>query len=915
MNNRARANALGSLRPPRLASVLTALVVDPSLRAAVLADLLAIYGARRARDGRLAATRWYWAQTMRTIVAWLRGGTRSEPPHRSEGPVRRTAALDRWTQDIRFGCRLMARRPAVTAIAALTIAVGVGANLTVFTIINGTMLSPPRHVQRPEELVTVWQSYEGQPMLIPWPRFAAYDERNEVFSGMAAYGRLPLHLRASGERSRVQGALVSGGYFDLVGLTAHRGRLLERTDDRVPGAHPAVVISHSLWTRWGRPDAVVGTRVSINGHDFDVVGVAPVRFRGIDVGDDTEVWLPAAMQQVAMASETDLLSHPLSAWSSTFARLRDGVSLDVAQERMSHLAASLQAEREVFGGGEVLLFERFWISPYLRDDLMELHRMLAAVVGLVLVLACANVANLLLAEGLNRRGEIAMRRALGATRGRVLLQLVVEGVLLSGCGSIAGLILAGIAARWIAATRLSANLPLENVNLSIDHRVLLTTLVLTLVSGTAFALLPALHVTSRRLPLRPAAAAAGEGCGRGRLRSALVGGQVALSFALLVGAGMLVRTLVQLQGVDPGFAVDELATFAVDFELEGYDEPRGRQLAGELLRRLALIPGTEATAGSNLVPFRPAGAQRSRGVSVVFLEGDRVPAAVGDNAGPDGRILVAAGSVTGDYFRTMGTPLVAGRRFTAADDRTAAPVAMVSAKLAGDFWPGESAVGRSLRVDSKDSEPVEIVGVVADQNLSSLENRQRLLFRPFQQVYTPDMTIVLRSSRAPAELLAAIRAAVADVDSGLVVYGLETMTARVQRSLAQPLLLARLTGLFGLLALALAAVGLYGSLARLVNERVPELGVRIVLGARRRDLLTMVLRHGLGLIALGLLVGLPISWMLVRLFDTTIHGVARVDPTAIAVAAVVMAVSGGLACALPALRAARIDPVDSLRRL
>jgi len=964
----------GACSPPSWARSVIESIVRPSLRAAVLADLEWLFRRRLEAEGRRAARWWYRGQAARTVAAALCGqmrrghadeGTRrnearSEAPGGSAsgraarpvvGALRGELAgdggatcgrapseppgngqphgfgLGHLSQDLRFALRLMGQRPGATAIALLTIALGIGANVTVFSLINGTLLSPPPRVDDPHELVLVYHAYEGTPMPIPYPRFAAYRERNEAFEAMASYAHVPLHLRSGDRAERVTGALVSGDFFRALGVDAARGRFIGPDDDQTPGAHPVAVISHSLWrTRFGgRPD-VAGMELAVNGHPFTVIGVAPPGFRGLEVGDKTDVWVPAAMQKQAMASDTDLLSHPLSTWSITFARLRDGVDKAAAEERMTTLAAALQEQQVNFGGNSVLLFGDIWVSPYLRGDLVEFNRILAVVVGVVLLLACANVANLMLAEALRRRDEIATRVALGATRWRLVRQLTAEGFLLAAFGSAGGLLLAAGATRLLGSFELWPQLSLADVNLSIDARVLAATVALALVAGVLFALLPALQAASAAGGRSTGGGVRG-GKGAARMRGALVVLQVTASFALLVGAGLLVRTLIEIGRIDLGFRGDDVATFVVDLELEGHDQAAAELVYGDILRRLRQVPGVISAAATDLAPFTPVGFLRSSGATFAFLDGNRVPEGMEGRAGPDGRLLVGLGSATPVYFETLDIPLVAGRRLDERDGRGGSPVVIVSETLAETFWPGENPIGQTFRLDADvasgfahgdaDGMPfVEVVGVFGDVKMGNptSENWQRLVYLPLAQSYQPALTFVVRTAADPRGWLSPIREAVAAVDPDLVVYGLETMQDRVDRSLGERRLTTNLLVAFGALALILAAVGLYGVLAHSVSRRTREIGVRVAVGAGRADLLALVFRGGLGLVAIGLVAGIPAAWGLSRIFASTLYGVSTFDPGAFALAALTLLAASLLACTVPALRATRIDAVTALRR-
>jgi predicted permease len=813
------------------------------------------------------------------------------------------ALLDSLAQDVRLGLRALRMRPGFTAVGLVSLALGIGANTAVFTLVNQAFLRR-LPVAAPEELISL-QNDTSRSMFpaFSYPNYEDYRDRNDAFTGLIAYRFAPLSVSHDGRAERVWGYLVSGNYFEILGIEPALGRLLSKGDDVLPGGHPVAVLSHRSWvSRFGGTPSIIGTDVGINGRSYTIVGVAAPGFDGTELIAEPEVFLPIAMQAVIDRRYDSLDDRSLEIFYVQ-GRLRPGIGRARAQASLDSIALELEREHpRINQGKKVSLSPAGLMSGRMRSGLLGFSGLLMAVVGFALLLACTNLANLLLARAAERRREIGMSLALGAGRMRLVRRLLVECVVLSAAGGMLGFLLALWLVRLVALYRPSFDFPLA-WDLEVDWRVAFFTFFVSLAAGLLFGLLPALRITR----VGPRAALQEEPSEKWALRwsrgGALVVFQVALSLLLLVGSGLAGRGLKQAQAVSLGFDPARAAEVSFDLGLQGYEEARGREIQKELLARVRTLPGVAAAAVANFVPV-DLHFSRTR----LFIEGAPVPERVSEAP------ITFVSRVSPGYFPAMTTRVVAGRDFTETDEESSTRVALVSEALANRFWPGEDPLGKRLSLGSPDAPRVEVVGVAEDGKYASLnEEPQPFVYLPIRQAYSGSTTIVVRAASDPGLLLPSIQAEIQRLDPAIAVYGARVLAERLALPLFPARIAAALFGVFGVLSLSLAAVGIYGVISQMVSRRRREIGIRVALGARRKDVLTLAMSAGLIPTLVGILAGTGAALLLTRWMTSLLFGVSPKDPwTFTSTAAVLLAVAA-LACFIPARRAAKAAPMASLR--
>jgi len=832
-------------------------------------------------------------------------------------------------QDVRFGIRMLLKKPAFTLIAVLSLALGIGANTAIFSLLDVVMLkSLP--VQEPEKLVLFGKGESmgvtnGFPNdswdLFSYPFYREVQKHPDVFSGVAAVLSLPWSVHGTlntngskGEIEKIDAQLVSGTYFSVLGVNASLGRTLTDADDQNPGAHPVAVISHAWWERrFAHDQAVVGKTFSIDEVTYTIIGVAPKEFFGTTVGQLPDIWVPLAMEQKMPPAYWNGREDKSFQSLILIGRLRNGVSTEQASAAVNLLFK--QSLQELVGAQpsaerlQDIQRARIELTPASRG-LSELRRefslslkILMAVVGLVLLIACANVANLSLSQAAARRKEFAVRLAVGAGRGRLIRQLLTESVLLASMGGLAGIMLAWWGSRVLV---LMASASAEAVPLDVtpNLRILGFTLVASLLSAIIFGTVPALRA-SRIEP--NSSLKAGTGAARTTLQSplgkALVVAQVALSLLLLVGAGLFVRTLINLHNVASGFNQENVVLFQVDTAAAGYKEGDVR-LAGllrEVEEKVKTVPGVQAASFSFFVFNQGAW------TSKVFTR---------DQGPPEGQSRIVRNNVVGpDYFTTMGIPLMLGRGFGPLDTDKSQKVAVISEAMAQRFFPNSSPLGKRFGIDGpKSLEQLEIIGVVKDAKYGTLTEEMRpMAYYPHAQRSQPLSNFVVRFSGAPEPQIPQVREAIGQVNRNLPIDDVVTLSEHVGRSLVQQKLIARLASFFGLLALLLACVGLYGVMSYAVARRTNEIGIRMALGAQRASVLWLVLREALTLVLVGLVIGLLTSFAATKTASTLLFGLKPNDPLTVTLATSLLVVVATFAGYLPARRAARVDPITALR--
>ncbi|HEX7312592.1 MAG TPA: ABC transporter permease [Pyrinomonadaceae bacterium] len=805
-------------------------------------------------------------------------------------------------KDFRYGARRLARSPGFTLVAVISLALGIGANTAIFSLVN-TALLRPLPVERPGQIVSLANAAGGRAFpAFSYPNYRDFRDRGaDVFDGLYAYRFAPLSVSHEGTSERLWGYEVTGNYFDVLGVRAALGRVLTPDDDRLPGAHPVCVLSYEGWQRrFGADPSVVGKSLIVNGRGFTVVGVLPRGFYGTEIIAAPELWFPMSMQAEIEMGNSWLDKRGVENILIQ-GRLKPGVGQERAQATLDALALQLEREfPEVNEGRRVMLSPPGFFGGMFRGAVLGFTGLLMVVVAFVLLLACTNLANLLMARSAERRKEIAMRLALGASRPRLVRQLMVESMLLSLVSGVAGMLLAYWLVQLAVGLKPPVDVPLA-IDLHLDYRVMAFTCVVSLLTGVLFGLLPAWQAT--KVDLLPALRdeTASGGFRRSRLKSVLIVLQIALSLVLLVGGGLMLRALQRAQTLDLGFEPKNAVEVSFDLRLQGYDEARGRDFQKRLLERVRALPGVRA---AGLVDLAPVDLHFSR--DSVFVEGQvrerdaKAPRAMTSRAGPG-------------YLQAMSTRLVRGRDFDERDDEKAPQVALVNETFARRFWPGEEPLGRRFRLGGPGAPPTEVVGVIGDGKYAGLnEEPQAYVVRPLAQVYTGMNTLILRTDGDARELLAAVRKEARQLDPHLPVSG-----KSLEERLAMPLLPIRvaavLLGGFGLLALLLAAVGIYGVMSHAVSRRTREIGIRVALGARGSNVLRLVLGQGMAPVLVGVALGLLAALGLARLAGSLLFGVSASDPlTYVGVAALLTGVAL-LACYVPARRATKIDPMAALR--
>jgi predicted permease len=802
--------------------------------------------------------------------------------------------------DLRFGVRNLIARPSFALVAVLLLGVGIGANATVYAWIENFILKPLPGVAALDEVVALHGTTRTRrDISMSYPNFADLAARRpESVRHLAAFRQIAVNVRAGEAPERAWGEIVTGEYFALLGVTPHLGRVLGVEDDRVPDGHPVVVLSHRYWTRrFASNPSIVGSPVAVNGTSFTVVGVAADDFRGGFPAMATDLWMPMMMQR-AVYPGNQLVARG-NAWLSVLARLAPGATMDQARAGLSSVAAQLATEYPGINTDRGIAVYTLATDPQTAAGLFgPIFGVLAVVTGVVLLIVCANLASLLLVRGAARQREFAVRLALGASRTRLVRQLIVEHLVLAIAGAFAGVLFAIWASRAFGLLVPPTPQPVD-ASVAIGPGLVLVSLALALATTTIFGVLPALSLSRPALAptLKESRGAIG-GRARTRVRSTLVASQVALSTLLLAAAVLFGRTLVNAQQVDPGFDLTHGLIASLDLQSGGYDAARGVPFLEALVERVDAIPGVEAAAISRDLPLR-------------FGSGSDTSADIEGYTPAEGEeITLGYDRISPDFFRVLGAPLVAGRTFTAQDTAQAPRVVIVNETMARRYWKDGNAVGRRMNI----GEWVTVVGVVGDMTYGTPGSRTGPYFyMPISAYYRPDVTLTVRATSDAATLAEPVRAALRSLDPGLPLFDVRTMADRREMVVFLPRLAATLlAGLSGVAGL-LAAIGLYGLLAFVVAQRRPEIGVRLALGARPIDVRRMVVRQGMRLAVAGVAMGLGLAFLAMPLAASQLVGVSARDAASYAGAATVLLLAAFAASHWPARRAASVDPVDALR--
>jgi macrolide transport system ATP-binding/permease protein len=816
--------------------------------------------------------------------------------------------METLLKDIRFGLRMLLKNPGFTVVAVVSLALGIGANTAIFSIINSFLLAP-LPVTEPQRLVSIFTTDQKNPGPLPVSHYNLLDYRDktDVWESMLAYNFAAVNLnRSTGEGRQLFAMVATGNYFDVLGVKPLYGRTFLPDEDRTLGTHPVTVLSYGCWQRdFGGDPELIGKTISLNRRDFTVVGITPKDFMGTDLGGSPDLWVPMMMHREIQPDLDTFYDGRRGLAFNVIGRLKAGVALPQAQAAMGALASELEKQYPQDNEGRnvrlvPLLVAR--LDPQGDGQTIATSAILMSIVGIVLLIACANVANLLLARATRRRREIAIRVAIGATRARLIRQLLTESLVLSLIGGVIGL----LAAFW-TKDLISSLVPFGGGpnagQIQLDHRVVLFTLAITLVSGLIFGLAPALQAS--RTDLVPTlkgdiTVPVGQRGFRLNLRKALVILQVALSLFALITAGLFVRSLEKARAVSPGFIIDKVVLMGFNLGREGYSQAQALQFHRLLLERVTQVPGVQT---ATIARDRPVsfGLLRS-----VFLEGQE--------PGPGGRgVLVQTNDVGGRYFETLGIPVIRGRDFAETDDEKAPQVVIVNEVMARRFWPEQEALGKRFKFFG-DQDYRQVVGIARDVKVTSLTERPRpLVYLPIQQDYAPQVTLHVRAAGDATALVTALRREIQTLDPHLSVLNVETMSERVNQSLQGERTQATLLGSAGVMALLLASIGLYGVMSYMVAQRTREIGIRMALGASRGNVLGLVLKQGATLVSAGVGLGLGAAYGLTRLVASSLFGITAVDPLTFAGTSLLLLLVSLAASYLPARRAMKVDPIIALR--
>ena len=807
-------------------------------------------------------------------------------------------------QDVRYGLRLLIKNPGFAAVAILSLTLGIGANAAIFTLVDNVLLKP-LPVEEPNQLALVLSSRpKGLNYNFSYPLYKGMRDQNEVLSGLLAYSPVSLSFSSGDQPELIDGELVSGNYFSLLGVKPAVGRLFHPEDDQTPGAHPVAVLSYGLWQRrlGGDPD-VIGKTLKLNRYDYTVVGVAPEGFTGIYIGSPAEIWVPLMMQQQAESRYGALLDKPDAGWLYMLGRLKKGITLAQSEAGLNTLYRHLQESFNRPVEDQITLRSGRQGHSQLPSDLSLPLWLLMGGVGLVLLIACANIANLLLARASARSKEIAIRLAIGAGRGRLIRQLMTESLMLAFIGGAGGMILAFWSTDLLSALLPSDGFSPVRLDLSLDVRVLGFTFLLSLMTGILFGLAPALNASKPDLVtmIKEETARFGRGVGRFGLRNILVVTQVALSLLLLVGAGLFVRTLQNLRGLDLGFNSRNVLFLSVDLPKQGYTTEQSLEFYRQMIERAGSLPGVRSAAWASVPPVNAGGSRATLAIE-------------GYTPQPDEDMEFNFLTIGPGYFQTLGFPIVRGREFNEQDKIGSPGGFIINETMARRYFPDEDPVGKRLSMSGPEGPFLDIVGVVADSKYRSMREAPRpSYYIPVSRLNFMRMVLHVRTDGDPRTLIAAIRNEMRALDKDLPIYNIKTLSDQLDQALAEERLATTLSTLFALLALVLAAIGIYGVMAYSVGRRTREIGIRMALGAQKSDVLSLVLRESLVLVLIGVAIGLGATFYVMRSMESLLYGVSATDPITLVVISLLL-VSVALAAAyLPARRAAKIDPMTALR--
>lgn len=817
--------------------------------------------------------------------------------------------LTTFIQDLRYGIRILLKSPGVSIVAVLVLALGIGANTAIFSGVSA-FLFRPLPVPEPDRLVRALEVADDRGSDdLSYPDYVDYREQNTVFEGVIAESIIQAAISDQKQNDVVWGQAVSANYFDVLRVQPMLGRGFTADEDKTPGAAAVVVLGHSLWQRRFASDQnIVGQTVQLNGRAYNVIGVAPPSFKGTKFGLSLDFWAPMMMVEELNRSPK-LLTSRNSHWMNVLARLKPGVSREQAAAKMSAIAQRINQsypDARTNGTRITLKTEQDGRWGDAAVVMKSAGVIAMAIVGLILLIACANVANLLLARAASRRREMGVRLALGASRARLVRQLLTEGLVLSVLGGALGLLLAN----WITAL-MQGFIPVLPYNLvsdffGLDAGALWFTLGVSLLSGVVFGLAPALNASNPELvPLLKGDASTGESGKRRRitLRNALVVAQVAMSLVVLVCGGLFIKSFRHAQQMDPGFNPKNVLLVALNPQLVGYDGDQTRNFYQQIIDRVAALPGVQSASVAGLLPLGDS----SNSNGPILKEGETLaPGSPGRN--------IMNNVVSAGHFKTLQIPLIAGRDFDDRDRKGTPRVIIINERMAQLMWPGENAIGKRVFVGPGSTEAIEVIGVAQTGKYRALaESPKAYYYSPMSQRGATGMTLIVRTSGDPRSLAGAVRKEVQSLDSRIPVSSIKTMNEHLTWALWAPNMAATMALAFGAVALLLSAVGLYSVMAYVVSQRTREVGIRMALGAQRRDVLRLITSQGMRLALIGVVIGFALSLALARALSSVLIGVSAYDLTTFIVVPLLLAIVAFVACLIPARRAARVNPLVALR--
>ena len=811
--------------------------------------------------------------------------------------------MEMFWQDIRYGVRMLLKAPSISIVATIALALGIGANTAIFSVVNAVLLRPLPFASS-EQLMNVWEtdSVRGYTRgSASYPNFVDWREQNHVFEHISTYHNNDFIMTGRGESTRLQGAVVNADLFPLLGVTPLIGRGFLPAEDNPGEAGRVVVLSQGLFQkRFNSDPNVVNQSMVLDGKNYTIVGVMPGAFQFPVQNDPVELWTTVALDREGKEPITEERG---AHYMQVIARLKPGVSKEQAQAEMTTIGTRLEQQYP-----DKNLHRNLRVEPTLEalvGDVRPALLILLGAVGFVLLIACANVANLLLARAMSRHKEMAIRSALGASRMRVVRQLLTESVLLSLTGGTLGLVLAVWWSDLLVALG-KENIP-RALQVGLDWRVLGFTLFVSVLTGIVFGLVPAIHSSKTELTesLKEGGRSGAEGARRNRIRGVLVVGELAIAVVLLVGAGLLIQSLWRLRQVSPGFESQNLLTFVVGIPEVKYPTGKQAQFYRDLITRIESLPGVRSA--SSIIPLPLSGDSFS-----ISFETEGRPVAKGDRPSAD------FFAVQGDYFKTLGVSMLKGRDFTERDNKQGPPVVIVNQAFARKFFPNEDALGKRIRpgISTDTDEPAmrEIIGVVSDIRNRNLSSELRPgYYMPAAQMPFNQMTLVVRTTNDPHSVITAVQNEVHAMDNELPIFNVKTMDDYISATVAGPRFNATLLVIFAGVALILTIVGLYGVMSYSVAQRTNEIGIRMALGAQTKDVLRLIVSQGFKLVLIGLGIGLAGAFALMRVISSLLFGVTTKDPLTFAAVAVLLTLVALLACYIPARRATRLDPLHALR--